>query len=167
MALIGKKKSKDNREMKSIKQRKKDNMKQQKLDQRKAKKELKKHKRLQKRYKRENVRENDTEFAPLFGYDYRPSYISVGDRYGTILKIDQLMNEKQQDNIFKKEVYKVIDGYDPSNDTKVETSGDRRIKDLMIQDFVRASEGESQTESIVDSFIYVLITGDTPYHVSK
>lgn len=202
MALIGKKKSKDNREMKSIKQRKKDNMKQQKLDQRKAKKELKKHKRLQKRYKRENVRENDTEFAPLFGYDYRPSYISVGDRCGTILKIvnkfgtnreqpfgwfidlipkirvdgniktyliegDQLMDEKQQDNIFKKEVYKVIDGYDPSNDTKVETSGDRRIKDLMIQDFVRASEGESQTESIVDSFIYVLITGDTPYHVSK
>src|SRR5699024_12716725 len=73
--------------MKSIKQRKKENMKQQKLDQRKAKKKLKKHKRLQKRYKRENVRENDTEFAPLFGYDYRPSYISVGDRYGTILKI--------------------------------------------------------------------------------
>lgn len=202
MALVPEKKKSRNNESKTIKQRKKELQKQQKVDQRKAKKELKKHKRLQKRYKRENVRENDTHFAPLFGFDYRPSYISVGDRCGTILKIvnkfganrdqafgwfitlipkirvdgniktyliegDQLMDEKQQDNIFKKEVYKMMDGYDPSNDTKVETSGDRRIKDLMIQDFARASEGESQTESIVDSFIYVLITGDTPYHVSK
>lgn len=187
-----------NQSKKSIKQKKRE----EKELQRKAKKKIKKHKKRQKRYKRENVRENDTHFAPLFGFDYRPSYISVGDRCGTILKIvnkfgtnrelafgwfidlipriktdgnikaylieaDKLMDTKTQDDIFKKEVHKMISGHGEQNDQNIETSGDRRIKDYVIEDFSRASVGESQTESIVDSFIYVLITGDTPFHVSK
>lgn len=194
-----------NQSKKSIKEKKreeKETQREEKEVQRKARKKIKKHKKRQKRYKRENVRENDTHFAPLFGFDYRPSYISVGDRCGTILKIvnkfgtnrelafgwfidlipriktdgnikaylveaDKLMDTKTQDDIFKKEVHKMISGHGEQNDQDIETSGDRRIKDYVIEDFSRASVGESQTESIVDSFIYVLITGDTPFHVSK
>src|SRR5699024_6430252 len=79
----------------------------------------------------------------------------------------QLMYEKIQDNIYKNKVYKVIDCYDLSNDKKVETSVDRRIKYFMILVFVLAFEFDFNILFIFNSFIYVLITGDTPYHVSK
>src|SRR5699024_3650367 len=58
-----------------------------KVKRKEAQKQVKKRKKLQKKYKKESIREKNNAFAPLFGYDYRPSYLWSGNRCGTILKI--------------------------------------------------------------------------------
>lgn len=75
---------------------------------------------------------------------------------------DKLMDPKTQDDIFKKEIHRTMKANDASNDAEHETSGDRHLKDLMIDDLDRASRGESQNESVVDAHIYVMLVGDDP-----
>lgn len=173
-----------------------------KVKQKEARKQVKKRKKLQKKYKKENIREKNNAYAPLFGYDYRPSYLSSGNRYGTILKIvnkfgtnhdgsfgwfvnlipesseegnvktilieaDKPIDSKKQDEIFKKEVNKIIRGNSEENASKSENEGDKSIKALVVEDVLEASRADAKSKLAIDSFIYVMITADTPYHVSK
>lgn len=169
-----------------------------------SRKKLKERKKRQKKNKKENVRESNEVFAPLFGYDYRPSYIDIGDRCATVLKIvnkygtnrneslgwfinlipssnevggntktilvegDKPMDSKTQSDIFRNNMKKVMKGYSEENSFDGETDGDRHLKDLMIQDLSNASIEEVKNSAIaIDSFVYLLIFGDTPYHVSE
>lgn len=180
------------------KQRKKKN----KDKQKEARKQVKKRKKLQKKYKKENIREKNDAFAPLFGYDYRPSYIYSGNRCGTILKIvnkygtnhdgsfgwfvnlipesseegniktklieaDKPMDSKKQDEIFRKEVNKIIRGNSQENASKAENEGDRTIREMVVDDVMEASRSDAKSKLAIDSFIYLMITADTPEHVSK
>ncbi|NMK53982.1 hypothetical protein [Staphylococcus capitis] len=173
-----------------------------KIKQQEARKNVKRRKKLQKKYKKENIRDKNDAFAPLFGFDYRPSYINVGDRCGTILKIvnkygtnheasfgwfvnlipesseegrvktllieaDKPMDTKTQDDIFKKRLNKVIRGHSEENDSSAENEGDRTIKQMVVNDLLEASRKEAKSILAMDSFIYLIITADTPYHVSK
>lgn len=79
-----------------------------------------------------------------------------------LFESDKLMDAKEQDNIFKKEIHRTIKANDQSNDAEHETTGDRRLKDLMVEDLDRASRGESQNESVVDAHIYVMLVSDDP-----
>lgn len=180
----------------------KQNRKKEKVKQKESRKQVKKRKKLQKKYKKENIREKNNAFAPLFGYDYRPSYIYSGNRCGTILKIvnkygtnhegsfgwfvnlipesnpegnvktklieaDKPMDSKTQDEIFKKEVNKIIRGHSEENSSNAENEGDKSIKELVIDDVREATRLDTQNILAIDSFIYLMITADTPYHVSK
>lgn len=173
-----------------------------KIKQKEAKKKVKKRKKLQRKYKKSNIRDKNDAFSPLFGFDYRPSYIYVGDRCGTILKIvnkygtnheasfgwfvnlipesnedgnvktylieaDKPMDTKKQDEIFKKEINKIIRGHSEENDSNAENEGDRTIKQMVVDDLLEASRKDAKSTLALDCFIYLLITGDTPYHVSK
>ena len=180
----------------------KNSKKKEKMKQKEARKQVKKRKKLQKKYKKENIREKNNAFAPLFGYDYTPSYIYSGNRYATILKIvnkfgtnhdgsfgwfvnlipesneegnvitklieaDKPIDSKKQDEIFKKEVNKIIRGHSEENASKSENEGDKTIKELVVHDVLQASRADAKSKLAIDSFIYVMITADTPYHVSK
>ncbi|BBD87531.1 hypothetical protein SA58113_p20087 (plasmid) [Staphylococcus argenteus] len=173
-----------------------------KIKQKEAQKKVKRRKKLQKKYKKDNIRDKNDAYSPLFGFDYRPSYIYVGDRCGTILKIvnkygtnheasfgwfvnlipesseegkvktylieaDKPMDTKKQDEIFKKEINKIIRGHSEENDSSAENEGDRTIKQMVVNDLLEATRKEAKSILALDSFIYLLITGDTPYHVSK
>ena len=75
---------------------------------------------------------------------------------------DKLLDAKEQDNIFKKEIHRTIKANDESNDAEHENKGDRRLKDLMVEDLERASRGESQNESVVDAHVYIMLVADDP-----
>lgn len=176
--------------------------KKEKVKQKEARKKVRYRKKLQKKYKKDNIREKNDAFAPLFGYDYKPSYINVGNRCATILKIvnkygtnheasfgwfvnlipesseegnvktilveaDKPMDTKTQDEIFRKEINKIIKGHSEENDTEAESEGDRTIKQMVRDDLLEASRKEAKSILAIDSFIYLVISADTPYHVSK
>ena len=84
-----------------------------------------------------------------------------------MFEADKLMGSKEQDNIFKKEIHRTMKANDTENDSDHETSGDRHLKDLMLDDLDRASRGESQNESVVDAHIYILLVADDPDLLSK
>jgi len=173
-----------------------------KVKRKEAQKQVKKRKKLQKKYKKESIREKNNAFAPLFGYDYRPSYLWSGNRCGTILKIvnkygtnhdgsfgwfvnlipesseegnvktklieaDKPMDSKKQDEIFKKEVNRIVRGNSEENASNAENEGDKTIKQLVVDDVLEASRADAKSKLAIDSFIYLMITADTPYHVSK
>ncbi|HDA5091098.1 TPA: hypothetical protein PET91_002567 [Staphylococcus aureus] len=173
-----------------------------KIKQQEARKKVKRRKKLQKKYKKDNIRDKNDAFSPLFGYDYRPSYINVGNRVATILKIvnkygtnheasfgwfvnlipesseegrcktylveaDKPIDTKKQDEIFKKNINKVIRGHSEENDSNADNEGDRTIKQMVVDDLLEASRKEAKSTLAMDSFIYLIVTGDTPYHVSK
>ncbi|HGO1493029.1 TPA: hypothetical protein ACK0CK_002652 [Staphylococcus aureus] len=173
-----------------------------KVKQREARKKIKNRKKLQKKHKKLNIREKNDEFAPLFGYDYRPSYINAGNRCATILKLvnkygtnhrasfgwfvnlipdsseegrvktiliegDKVMNPKQQDEIFKNNINKVIKGHSVENDSAKDNEGDRTIKEMVVNDLKSASRDDAKQGKAIDCFLYLIIFGDTPYHVSN
>lgn len=88
--------------------------------------------------------------------------ITVDGVKAYLFESDKLMEPKEQDNIFKKEIHRTIKANDQSNDAEHETTGDRRLKELMVEDLDRASRGESQNESVVDAHIYVMLVSDDP-----
>ena len=87
--------------------------------------------------------------------------ITVDGVKAYLFESDKLMEPKEQDNIFKKEIHRTIKANDQSNDAEHETTGDRRLKELMVEDLDRASRGESQNESVVDAHIYVMLVSNS------
>lgn len=93
--------------------------------------------------------------------------ITVDGVKAYLFESDKLVETKEQDDIFKKEIHRTMRANDASNDADHETSGDRRLKDLMIDDMERASQGESQNESAVDCHIYIMLVSDSPDKIAE
>ena len=91
-----------------------------------------------------------------------PEILVDGDIKAYLVESDKPVDEKTQRNIMTKEIQKTIRSQDPSNDREHETGGDRKTKDIIIDDLFRASRGDASNESIIDSHIYIMLVSDNP-----
>lgn len=80
---------------------------------------------------------------------------------------DKPLDQKTQSGIFKKEVNRTIRAQDQSNDTKGETKGDRRNKELMTDDLEYASSADAANKLVIDTHVYVMLTGENPDDIEE
>lgn len=93
--------------------------------------------------------------------------INVDGVKAYLIESDKPMETKVQDDIFKNHISKTIRSYGAQNDTKHDTKGDIRLKELRVEDLENASSAYSANKIAIDVHIYVMITSHNPDSINE
>lgn len=84
-----------------------------------------------------------------------------------LIETDRPVTSETQQEIMTKNIHKVIRSQSSENDARHENKGDRRLKDMTIDDLEDASVGDSGVDVIIDCQIYIALVSESPDAINE